>query len=102
MLSWHLAIQDLDRLHITYFRDASSVTDVLNSETYKNEKLVFKGGKATNLCNSMINALTKAMDARFPGSDFISATMISSFINWPHIDPDKDKGFKLFIFLLFF
>ena len=47
--------------HFSYihFRDDSSVTDVLNSETYKDKKVVFKGRKATTLCNKMINALIK-------------------------------------------
>ena len=44
----------------THFRDDSSVTDVLNSETYNDKKVVFKGRKATTLRNKMINALIKA------------------------------------------
>jgi hypothetical protein len=44
----------------THFRDDSSVTDVLKSETYKDKKLVFKRRKATTLCNKMVNALIKA------------------------------------------
>ena len=45
---------------MTHFRDDSSVTDVLKSETYKDKKLVFKRRKATTLCNKMVNALIKA------------------------------------------
>ncbi|XP_052250190.1 uncharacterized protein LOC127871224 isoform X1 [Dreissena polymorpha] len=72
-------------------KDDSTVSDVSASETYKQEKLVFRGVKAKADQSSLIKEIVENLEARFPTSDLVSATMVSSFKNWPDLTSDEIK-----------
>ncbi|KAH3853519.1 hypothetical protein DPMN_096044 [Dreissena polymorpha] len=73
-------------------KDDSTVSEVSTSETYKQEKLVFRGVKAKADQRSLIKEIVENLEARFPTSDLVSATMVSSFKNWPDLTSDEIKG----------
>jgi hypothetical protein len=66
---------------------------VLETETFSGEKLIFKGQKcSSNLLNGTVRELLASLESRFPPSELISATLIASFKNWPHLNDDQLKG----------
>lgn len=68
---------------------------VLENESFSGEKLVFKGRKAAGTqMHDTVQEILSSLDTRFAPSELISATLVSSFKNWPHLKTDQLKGFK--------
>ena len=78
------------------FRKDRRVSAVLDTDSFCCKKVVFKGRQSSSsLMNATIKELVASFDVRFPSSDLISATMVSTFSNWPHLKQDQWKGLKI-------
>ncbi|KAH3841141.1 hypothetical protein DPMN_114599 [Dreissena polymorpha] len=71
-------------------REDSSVSAVLETGTFCGETLVFRGQKSsTDLLKTTVRKILTSLDSNVPQTELISATLVSSFKNWPHLNDDQ-------------
>lgn len=64
------------------YREDPDIVTVLIEESFVTEKVIFKGQKSSVDNQKLIENIVAAMDSRFPSSEIVDSTSISSVKNW--------------------